>query len=380
MTHCIFITGATGTIGGRILKECIEHTDAKFKLLVYGKDTSRATEEVTQTCQFWKIDETAQKRIEVVCGDIGSTTLGLDSTTYARLAKEITHTIHCAASIKLNLTLPEARSSILEGTKHVTALCEMAHKNGTFRRFNHFSTMEVAGNMSGIVKEEFLTHVRREYLNTYEQAKAETEEYLRELHEKDTFPITIYRPSMVVGDSKTGETSRFGSFYYMIEDLFLHPKAPIVPGHKEFIIDTIPIDVIAQMVVHAYDDETTNGNVYQLTAGTDQTLTLPQFSKELQKTVKKLTGKDLTPPRFVSPRLIWILNMIVYPFTFGNVRRRILINLIFLKFFFLRTHFDNSQTKAFLAQYSVTIPPLTTYLETLVQYYLEHHTKAPPTK
>ncbi len=383
MHHTILITGATGNIGGRILKDLIESTNAHCKLLVYGSDDLAARSDVERSFTFWNTSITPDifaERIEIVRGDMSHPTLSLDTDTYNRIGTEITHTIHCAANIKLNQTINEARGSILEGTRHIVDICRLSMKNGTFKRFNHFSTMEVTGTMSGIAQEEFLTDIRRSYLNTYEQAKAEAEEYLRELHEKEGFPITIYRPSMVVGDAENGKITTFGSFYHMIDDLFLNPQSPIMPGHDKFIIDTIPINMIAKAVTLLHDADESNGRVYQLTSGMDQTLTLPQFSQELQKVLKKLTGKDFTPPRFMSPRLIWILNMIAYPFTFGKLKRRIMINLIFLKFFFLRIRFDNRETKAFLAKHNVSIPPLSSYLETLVQYYLAHHTKAPLTK
>jgi thioester reductase-like protein len=315
-------------------------------------------------------------RIEILRGDISDPKLGLNAETYARISTSLTHAIHCAASIKLNLTIAEARTSILEGTKNVINICKPSVTKGIFKRFNHFSTMEVAGDMSGVVKEEFLTNVKRGYLNTYEQAKAETEEYLRELHEKQSFPITLYRPSMVVGDAETGQALNFQSFYYMIDDLFLNPQAPVMPGHKDFIIDTVPINFIAQAVSKLYNSDESNGHIYHLTSGMDQTLTLPQFTELLGGIIEQKTGKKLKPPHFISPRFIWILNKIAYPFTFGKVKRRIMINLIFLKFFFLRVRFDNTRTKTFMEKNGSTIPKLKDYLPTLVEYYIAHHTKS----
>lgn len=78
---------------------------------------------------------------------------------------------------------------------------------------------------------------------------------------------------------------------------------------------------------------------------------------------------------FISPRFIWILNTIAYPFTWGKVKRRIMINLIFLKFFFLRVRFDNTRTKTFMEKNGFTVPNIKEYLPTLVGYYMEHHTK-----
>ena len=378
MSHTIFMTGATGNIGGRILNELIRTTDSEFKLLIYGKTDEDAKNELHRVLSFWGLNTTDTNllnRMEILRGDISDPKLGLDQDTYTRVSTSLTHAIHCAASIKLNLTIEEARTSILDGTRNVVNICLPSVQKGIFKRFNHFSTMEVAGDMSGVVKEEFLTTVKRGYLNTYEQAKAETEEYLRELHEKQQFPITIYRPSMVVGDAETGQALNFQSFYYMIDDLFLNPQAPVMPGHKDFIIDTVPINFIAFAISKLYNNEESNGHIYHLTSGMDQTLTLPQFTTLLGSIIEQKTGKKLKPPMFISPRFIWILNTIAYPFTWGKVKRRIMINLIFLKFFFLRVRFDNTRTKTFMEKNGFTVPNIKEYLPTLVGYYMEHHTK-----
>lgn len=383
MAHTIFMTGATGNIGGRILKEALETTDATFKLLIFGKDDAGAKEELVRVLRFWDIDfnqEHISSRIEILRGDVSHPLLGFDAETHARVGASLTHAIHCAANLKLNLTLEEARTSILSGTQNVINICKHAVTKGTFRRFNHFSTMEVAGNMSGIIKEEFLTHTRRRFLNTYEQAKAETEEYLRELHEKEGFPITLYRPSMVVGDAENGKALNFQAFYHMIDDLFLAPQASIMPGHDDFIIDTVPISIIAKAVTLLHDSEESNGKIYHLSSGMHQTYPLSKFAELFGKTLTEITGTPFKQPRFVSPRLIWILNVISYPFTWGKLRQRLKVNFIFLKFFFLRVQFDNTNTKDFFERHGVTIPDLKEYLPHLIKYYLDHHVQTPLVK
>lgn len=376
MKHTILLTGATGTIGGRILKELVEGTDATFKLLVHGQDDAAARDKVARVLSFWGLapgDPALATRLEILRGDIRDPGLGLDKAAYARVGGGVTHAIHCAADIRLDRSLEEARESILGGTRYVVELCRLSARRGTFRRFNHFSTMEVAGDLSGVVKEEFLTGVKRRFLNAYEQAKAETEDYLDGLHREEGFPVTIYRPSMVVGDSETGQALKFGSFYHLLDDFFLHPRSPFMPGHDAFMIDTIPVDVIAKAVRFLYDREDSDGRVYHLASGPGRVLTLPEFAGRLGAALRAQTGKAFRRPRFVSPRLVWILNQVAYPFVPGKMRRRIVINLIFLKFFFLRACFDNARTQAFLAGQGVAIPGLEQYLPALVKYYLEHH-------
>lgn len=375
MSQIIFMTGVTGNIGGRVLAELLGRTDAQFKVLVTGKDDTIAKKKIEDVLRFWGVDPLGMNRIEVLRGDITHPRLGLSDEIYNRIGPSLTHIIHCAANIKFNQTIEEARKSIVDGTKYVLRLAEPARKNGAFRKFNFFSTMEITGTFSGLAKEEYFTNTPRKFLNTYEQAKSEAEDFLRQEHEQRQLAITIYRPSMVVGESTSGKVLHFQSFYQMINNVFLKPQAPIMPGHDHFMIDTVPIDLIAAFVYESYDAVECNGQIYHLTLGTSEAVHLLDFAKMVLPVLEQKAGQKMKAPVFVPPRLIWMLNKIAYPFSFGKVRRQIYINLIFLQFFFLRVRFDNSRAKDFMTRRGYAIAPLKAYLPNLVDYYLRHKDK-----
>jgi thioester reductase-like protein len=106
--------------------------------------------------------------------------------------------------------------------------------------------MEVMGCYAGVIGEELLTHPNIPFLNTYEQAKLESEEWLREQIGQGV-PIQIFRISMVVGETTSGRIRRFQSFYLLTEKLILAPQYPAIPGGAP--IDVFPVDLWCRAIV-----------------------------------------------------------------------------------------------------------------------------------
>ncbi len=368
----IVLTGATGNLGSRVMAEFLLDPSVELRCLVYGASLEEATKSFDSVFAFWECDPGSRHRVRVFLGDISKDAFGLSQELYAELGDGITHIIHCAANFKINLPLEEAIENILGGTRRLVELSEASYRAGCFKRFNYISTVEVAGKETGIIKEEFFDPSSREYLNTYEIAKAQTEVYLRSLGEEG-YPFTVYRPAMLVGDSSTGKILNPQSVYHLITDMFLSPKFPLLPGNSTFTIDPIPIDILAKAMYCMYDAEETKSQVYHLTSGVGATLTLKEFVCELQNIYNDLSGVKIPLPYFVSPYLFKVLLSIVYPCTWGNLRAELFVQKNFVDMLLLSPRFDNTKAVTFLSQKGVAIPPLSSYLKTLCVYF--HATK-----
>lgn len=369
--NTILLTGATGNLGSRILAEFLKaNEDTKFVLLVYGKEYQDAQKQVESVLAFWDCSSDSLNRIEIFLGDITEATLGFSPEDYTRLTEKVTHVIHCAANFKLDLSLEEARKSILEATKNVVVFGKECQKKGIFKKFNYISTLDVAGNLEGVIREEFLTHTKRKFLNTYQIAKSEAEEYLREQHEKHFFPMTIYRPSMLVGDSQNGKIINLQSLYHIINDMFLRPESKILPG-KDFSIDPMPLDLISRGMYLMYDAPETVGKVYHFASGYELSLALPVFIDELQKIYQKITGKIIAKPIFISPLVPYMLISLLCFLSFGSLKKKLNIQKDMIQYFFLDVRFDNSQMKSFLEARGVMIPHLKDYLPVLCAYMIK---------
>ena len=134
--------------------------------------------------------------------------LGLDGETYADLTRRVTHIVHSAADLGLNAPIEELRAVNVEGVAHVLELARAARQSGQLERLSHVSTAYVAGRRRGAVPETALTDAFG-FSSCYEQTKYEGERLVRAA--RDELPISVFRPGMVVGDSRTGaiRTSRF---------------------------------------------------------------------------------------------------------------------------------------------------------------------------
>jgi thioester reductase-like protein len=364
----ILLTGGTGNLGGRILIELLKK-DVNIILLVRESDIKKSEEVISKVLEFWigKSFEDVKEKIEIISGDITQKNLGITNSKQMSLLKKVTHVIHCAGILRLDLSIEEARKIIFAGTKEVV---DSVMDNTNFKKFNYISTMEITGNLQGTVKEEFLDEYDINFLNTYEQAKFETEAYLKDLNESKHVPISIFRPSLVVGDSKTGKIMNPQSFYHIIEDLFITPKGKVLPGTDNFRIDTISLDVIGEVLASIYDNKESNGKIYHLTSGVDGYLNLSDFLIKLQSIYEKKTGIKKELSKFINPKIFYYLINIIYPLSFGSLKKNLKIQKIFIKFFLLNVKFDNSNLVDFCLKQHIELPKLENYLETLVENHL----------
>jgi len=274
MKKVIFLTGATGLVGSNLIPRILKNdTTTRLILLIRGDSDKEAETRVDE--MLWAIREEIdsdqfKKRIQVIKGDITLERLGLSNALYKRLAKEISHIIHSAATVQFQLPLECARLVNCEGTKNVMALAKFAQKNGQPQRVAYISTAYVSGNREGRILEDELDF-GQQFGNTYEQTKFESEKFLQGL--MDELPITIFRPSIIVGDSRTGKTTTFNVLYLPLK-LIYRGIVTTLPGSRYTPLDVVPVDFVCDAINHIFfDSNGCAGKTYHLTASQDQATT-----------------------------------------------------------------------------------------------------------
>ena len=179
-------------------------------------------------------------------GDIAERRLGLDDQTWDRLTGEITSAFHLAAIYDLAVPLELAQRVNVDGTGNVLELCAAAEG---LKRLNYVSTAYVAGFRKGVVYEHELA-LGQSFKNHYESTKFQAEVWVREA--MDEVPTTIYRPAIVVGDSRTGETQKFDGPYYMLRVIsFCESRGTPIPqfGRSAAPFNVVPIDFVVDALV-----------------------------------------------------------------------------------------------------------------------------------
>jgi thioester reductase-like protein len=168
--------------------------------------------------------------------------LGLSGAEFKRLRSEVTEIWHLAAISYLGSGRGDMKRVNVEGTRNVV---ELARTSPGLERLNHFSTTLVSGDRVGVILEEELEAGQR-FHNPYEETKFRAEVIVRRAQAE--LPVTIYRPSIVVGDSRTGEIDRFEGPYYLAILLVTSPLAvPLpLPGNGAAPLNVVPVDFVVE--------------------------------------------------------------------------------------------------------------------------------------
>jgi long-chain acyl-CoA synthetase len=227
MMGAVILTGATGFVGRELLQRFLERDDRHVYALVRAPDDAAAAERLPR-----------HARLTAVAGDIERPGLGLDDRRVAALAEEVDTVVHCAASVSFGLNLADSRRVNVGGTRRVA---ELAERCPGLRRFTYVSTAYVAGAHQGEFGEDDLD-VGQDFRNPYEQSKFEAERTLRERH--GYLPLQVLRPSIVVGDSRTGFTTSFNVLYPPLR-AFARGAIPALPARRSAPVDVVPVDYVA---------------------------------------------------------------------------------------------------------------------------------------
>jgi long-chain acyl-CoA synthetase len=263
-----FITGASGTLGRRIVRLLLENTHATLALLVYQRGMEQEPADFLR--QILQIDSAHRysDRVQLVQGDITRARLGLSEADYDALCSKVNHVVHGAASTQFNLPLEQARQINVEGTRR---MIEFFQRCSNRRHFAFLSTAYVAGRNTGMIYEQPLDNSAG-YVNRYEQSKSEAEALVLALPDA----ASIYRLSTVIGDSASGKVDHFTAPHQALQIMYLG-LATMVPGTPDYCVDLIPSDHASKALVDLLSEPRTHGRIYHLTAGRDRSYTLAEL-------------------------------------------------------------------------------------------------------
>jgi len=151
----IFLTGATGTIGSALVARLLRDEGAHLTLLIRAPDDDTLRARLQAMLAFWQLPagDARPSRIDAVRGDIALPGFGLTDDRLERLASTSTHIIHCAASVKLNMTLDQARATAVTPTRTVLEFGRRGARAGVLRKIDLVSTVGVWGRTPGVMPE-----------------------------------------------------------------------------------------------------------------------------------------------------------------------------------------------------------------------------------
>jgi thioester reductase-like protein len=348
----ILVTGATGFLGVQLVWELLkQRPNAMLALLV----RDRAGQSSQQRVDFF-IPPADRSRVRVFSGDVAQSDCGLDTETYRRLQAETTRVVHSAATVRFDHSLDEARRINVEGTRHILDFAADARR---LRSFAYVGTAYVAGERSDRVREDELA-VGQTYRNTYEQTKAEAEALVRS--RLGSLPGVILRPSIIVGDSRTGVTSSFKMMYWPLK-IYARRLWRTVPGYPDAVLDIVPVDFVAQAVAALLWNEAALGSTVHLCAGPRGSATIDQVA---HRAMQYFNGPE---PRYVDPKFFFaVLRPLLFVSLWGRKRRVLRDGRAYRDYFTMRMQFDTSNAERLLQPAGVSPPPVLDYLDRLFHY------------
>ncbi len=263
-----FITGGLGSLGREIVPRILSREPrAEIVLLVRARDDAgvglRMDELGRYLSTYWPgVDRT---RLHACRGDVTLFRFGLGDTTYRDLAGRVTHIVHAAACIDLGQPLEQARRVHAGGVREVL---RFAARCPRLIHLAHVSTAFVAGTREGMILERQRL-CGQGFRNAYEQSKCESEEIVRTW--MDELPITIFRPSIIVGDASDGRTCNFATFYRALRMIAMG-RIRELPVDPEARLDIVTVDYVAEAVVELTLHPRRRGAVYHLVAGSERSI------------------------------------------------------------------------------------------------------------
>ncbi len=286
----IFLTGATGFLGSYVAAILLEKGFELTLLVRDSKKLSGKEKFLNSLCSLVPkfCFKSYQKQIHFVTGDLKEKNLGV-----TECSGEWDALVHCASSTDFNETNYEnLKKTNVEGLHHVLEFA----KEFKIPSFHYVSTAYACGAIEGLVKEEISNPPQ--FRNPYEKTKNQAERICVDFCKENNIRLTVLRPSIIVGDSKTARTLNFEGPYFFFKIIsrlshYIQRKRHLLPGPKSIFKlkvpvyegeeqNLVPVDYVAHFIAEVVAKESLEGKIYHITNSE------PPTCGDLRQACKKL--------------------------------------------------------------------------------------------
>ncbi len=355
-----FVTGATGFIGRNLVQRLLQREGTVYALVRAG---SRGRLEEQRTA--WGADGA---RVVPIAGDLSQPGLGISEEDLITLRGQVDHFFHLAAIYDMEADAESQEIANVEGTRHAIELAG-AIEAGCFHQI---SSIAAAGLYRGEWREDMFEQAEKLDTHPYFRTKHESERVVRQ---ESTRPWRVYRPGIVVGDSRTGEIDKVDGPYYFFKLLqnarrLLPSWLPVV-GIEGGEINIVPVDYVADAIDHIAHEPGLDGQAFSLTDPHPKTVgevvnifarlaDAPQAALRIEPEIAQpatnllRTGLRLFPPaRRVARMALGEVGIPPEVLTYVNYP----------------THFDSTNARRALEGSGIVVPPLESYAERIWDYW-----------
>jgi long-chain acyl-CoA synthetase len=262
----IFLTGATGYLGSYLVAGLCRQSREQLNLLVRARSEQEAQERLWQSLQlhfeFPEFQDYLNDRVRIFRGDLTGERFGLSDDKYHALVDSTDSVLHCAASLNRK-SEKQCLNVNLRGSLEVIQLARRAENHHGLRRYSHVSTVAVAGKRHDeVVTEDASIDWARSDYDPYARTKKFCEHMVCQL--LPDVPHTIFRPAIVLGDSRRPETTQFD----MVQAFDMLARLPVLPLRPGDRIDIVPANYVGAAIVKIHQMQQPSFGIYHLSSGT----------------------------------------------------------------------------------------------------------------
>ncbi|MDN3922235.1 SDR family oxidoreductase [Roseateles violae] len=248
-----FVTGATGFIGKRLVKSLLGRRGSTVYFLL--REESR--DKLPELLEFWGV---GKARAIPVFGDLTAKKLGVAAEQIKALKGQIDHLYHLAAVYDLAADEESQVAVNIEGTRAMVEFAQAIDAG----HVHHVSSIAAAGLYEGVFREDMFEEAEG-LDHPYFMTKHESEKIVRKECRK---PWTVYRPAMVVGDSRSGEMDKIDGPYYFFKPIqrlrqILPPWMPAI-GLEGGRVNIVPVDFVVAALDHISHQQKKSGGCFHL--------------------------------------------------------------------------------------------------------------------
>jgi thioester reductase-like protein len=357
----VFVTGFPGFLGSALVERLLERYPANVSISCliqpkFAQVAERRANEIESKSPEWA------RRILLYEGDITLPDLGLEDTI-RHLQRETVEIYHLAAVYDLAVSRNVGMRVNVTGTHHMLRFAESCPN---LTRFQYMSTCYVSGRHNGTFSEDDLD-VGQSFNNFYEETK-----FLAELDVRDYMsqglPATVYRPSIVLGDSQTGKTQKYDGPYYAIQWLLRQPRLealpvaimPVTGNPKVHEVNVIPRNFAIGAIAYLSGIDESEGKTYQVCDPNPPTV------DQMIDILSRATERQIL--RIPLPKLV-AKNALKYMPGVNQIMR---IEPEAMEYFVHTTHYTCDMLLADLEGTGIVCPPFESYADRLIGFMRLH--------
>ncbi len=353
----ILVTGYPGSICKNLVRTILENEP---KSVIYFLVQEKFIEDAKKFVRGRS--RQGYKNVNLLSGDIADMHLGLSAEEVKDLLKNITDIYHLASISYLGVPDELMWQVNVQGT---TNLIELAQEARRLNHFNYISTAFVSGDRQGVVTEEELD-CGQKFRNLYERTKFEAERKIRDAMGR--LPITVFRPSIVVGDSRTGEIGRFDGPYYLGILLASSPLSSMaLIGNEDAPLHVIPVDYAVNAILYISRQRQYTGKTFHIVD--PNPISVKSAYELVARCIginKEKLGISSVLPKGVLAGFAKILQTIPGVERLSRTQRQA------IDYTNSMTFYNSFNTTEALRTTQLSCPPLQSYADNLVAYVRKH--------